>query len=45
MERLLGGTVTEGITALTLIVDTDPINLVSNGGDTGSGIQDDLELM
>jgi hypothetical protein len=33
----------EGFTALTLIVDTDPIILVSNGGDTGSGIQDDLE--
>jgi hypothetical protein len=35
----------EGFTALTLIVDTDPIILVSNGGDTESGIQDDLELM
>jgi hypothetical protein len=43
VKRLFGGTVTEEITALTLIVDTYPIISVSNGGDTGSGIQDDLE--
>jgi len=31
--------------ALALKENPDPIILVSNGGDTGSGIQDDLEHM
>jgi hypothetical protein len=47
MKRLLGGTVMEGTRAmaLTLVVDTYPIIFVSNGSDTGSGIQEDLERM
>jgi hypothetical protein len=38
MKQLFGGTVAEEIIALTLKEDTDPVILVSNGGDTGSGI-------
>ena len=45
MKRLFRGTVTEGIMALTLIPDTYTIILMSSSGNTGSGIQDDLERM
>jgi hypothetical protein len=45
MKQLFGGAVAEGIIALTLKEDTDTIILMSNGGDTGSWIQDDLKLM
>jgi hypothetical protein len=37
-ETVIWRDVAEGITALTLKEDTDPVILVSNGGNTGSGI-------